>query len=139
MATGDTRVVQNKKVMFVETGDVPNGIESAFDMLLSKCPGLMQREFFGVRFENKYWAAVELTDEDDPEKIGLQVGELPGGLYACKRLEHWNKETLSSNVPKTFREIVDGREVDLSRPFIEYYPSPDELILEAPVSEDEYH
>jgi hypothetical protein len=135
MTTGEVRDVETKKVMFVETIDAPSAIEEAFEILRAKCPGLIQREFFGAHFKDKYWAAVEMSDEDDPERIGLNVGEIPGGPYACKRLDEWKVETLSHDLPENFKSLTEERDVDDSRPFVEYYPNPNELILEAPVIE----
>lgn len=133
MSTGEARELENKKVMYMETTSIPAGIAGTFHDLESKLPTLRQRKFYGVMFANKYWAAVELTSEDSPQALGLNVGEIPGGLYACVKIKEWKPESLSTEIPKTFNELVDGRRVDSSRPFIEFYRSQRELILQAPV------
>lgn len=131
----EVRQVESKKVMYVETTDIPDGISSAFHALELKLPTLRQRKFYGVMFGCKYWAAVELIPQDNPESMGLIVGVLPGGSYACKKIKNWNQETLATDIPRTFKEMTSGRHVDESRPFIEFYRNQEELVLQAPVLE----
>lgn len=126
----------NKKVMYVETKMVPNGISATFHELESKLPSLKQRKFYGVMFSNKYWAAVEMTEQDNPEILGLKIAEIPGGKYACKKIKNWNQDSLAIDIPQAFKEITEGRSLDKTRPFVEFYQSRQELILLAPINQE---
>jgi DNA gyrase inhibitor GyrI len=75
-----------------------------------------------------------VTPQDNPQAMGLKVGDLPGGLYACKKMKDWKPESLAKDIPHTFKEITEGRTVDSARPFVEFYRSQQELVLQAPIA-----
>lgn len=124
----------NKKVMYVETNRIPDGISKTFEELESKLPSLKQRRFFGVMFRDKYWAAVEIIAQDDPTSLGLELAEIPGGKYACTKLKKWDQNSLSVDIPRIFKELTRGFNIDNTRPFIEFYRSQQELVLQAPIA-----
>jgi len=130
---------------YVELQDIPvlrvkadmkgKGPPAAFDLLESKLPTLKGRKFYGT-FQprpdgEEYYACVARIDSDDPEKMQLETGAIPGGWYARRRFPDWEKNL--SKLPSTFEEMARTNHVDPSRPSLEFYRSQAELILFLPV------
>jgi hypothetical protein len=127
------KTINDIQVMFVETKDIPRGIPGAFTSLERVIGSLKGRKFLGVMYSNsKYWAALEIGETDDPKKLGLRVGTIPGGLYAYKKINGWSMKTVSQQIPVGFKEITSQSKIDPTRPFIEFYRSQRELFLMAP-------
>lgn len=111
------------------------GPSAAFNLLESKLPTLKGRKFYGT-FEFKpdgeeYYACVARIDSDDPEKMQLETGTIPGGLYLRGKLMDWEKNL--SKLPSLFEEMARTHDVDPKRPSLEYYRSQAELLLFLPV------
>jgi len=132
---------------FVERSDVTvlrvranmsgGGPADAMRVLESKLPSLKGRKFYGVfrllEAGEEYFACVEQIDSDDPERMGLETGTIPGGLYARRKLYDWQKIVDAGKLPEVGREFVRGYDIDRSRPEIEYYRSMSEMHLLLPV------
>jgi hypothetical protein len=111
------------------------GPSAAFDLLESRLPTLKGRKFYGT-FEltpegEHYYACVIRIDSDDPEKMGLETGVIPGGWYARCKLDDWQKNI--SKLPGLFKELAGAHEPDASRPSLEFYRSQQEMQLFLPV------
>src|SRR5690242_15342875 len=130
---------------FVELQEIPvlrvkadikgKGPPAAFDLLESKLPTLKGRKFYGT-FQprpdgEEYYACVARIDSDDPERMQLETGVIPGGWYARRRFPDWEKNL--SKIAATFEEMARINDVDPSRPSLEFYRSQAELILFLPV------
>ena len=133
------------EITYVELQEIPvlrvkadmkrKGPSAAFNLLESKLPTLKGRKFYGT-FQprpdgEEYYACVARIDSDDPEKMGLETGVIPGGLYARRRFPDWEKNL--SKLPATFEEMARTNDVDPSRPSLEFYRSQAELLLFLPV------
>ena len=81
-----------------------------------------------------YWACVEIKEGDNLNNPELEIGMLPAGKYATRKLKNWSDE---KDIPKkivgTFEEMSKEFEVDRERLEIEFYRSQSELILMMPV------
>ncbi|MGA7923790.1 MAG: hypothetical protein WCA77_07430 [Thermoplasmata archaeon] len=114
-----------------------SGPAGAMKLLESKLPSLKGRRFYGAfRLLNdgeEYFACVERMAGDDPTKMGLDVGVIPGGLYVRRKLNDWEKIIASGDLGKHFKELISKHKFDPSRPEIEYYRSMSELHLLLPV------
>jgi len=111
------------------------GPSAAFDLLESKLPTLKGRKFY-VTFlprpdGEEYYACVARIDSDDPERMQLETGAIPGGWYARRRFPDWEKNL--SKLPATFEEMARTNDVDPTRPSLEFYRSQAELLLFLPV------
>jgi hypothetical protein len=132
---------------FVELDPVPvlrvladwkaGGPAAAMTLLESKLPTMKGRRFYGV-FRilpegEDYFACVARIASDDPAEMGLEIGEIPGGWYARRRIRDWEKDL--SQLGVQFREMVRvlGENVDRSRPEIEFYRSQAEMFVFEPV------
>jgi hypothetical protein len=128
----------SKKVLYVKTSDIPGGVPEAFRKLESHLSTRRGRKFYGAFFYNQgnpfYWACVEIKEGDNLNNPELEIGILPSGKYASRKLKNWSDE---KDIPKkivgTFEEMSKEFEVDRERPEIEFYRSQSELILMMPV------
>lgn len=119
--------------------DMRDGPPAAFDVLESKLPTLKGRKFYGT-FQStdngeEYWACVARIEEDDPKAMQLETGVLPGGWYARRKVQDWEKVIQEGNLPKLFDDLAreNAERLDTGRPSIEFYRSHDELLLMLPV------
>jgi hypothetical protein len=134
---------------YIELPDIPvlrvradmkgGGPSDAMKLLESRLPTLKGRKFYGVfhitPVGEEYYACVARTDGDDPDKMGVEAGVVPGGRYARRRVLDWERVIREGQLPKMFEEMVraHAQEVDRSRPSIEFYRSQEELLLFLPV------
>jgi hypothetical protein len=114
-----------------------SGPAGAMRILESKLPGLRGRKFYGafrlLEDGEEYFACVEKIAGDDPIKMGLDVGPLPGGLFVRRKLTDWEKIIAAGKLGEHFEELIRTHQFDRSRPEIEYYRSMSELHLLLPV------
>jgi hypothetical protein len=130
---------------YVELEEVPvlrvradmkgKGPSAAFNLLESKLPTIKGRKFYGT-FQPKpdgedYYACVVRIDTDDPEKMQLETGEIPGGWYVRSKLMDWEKNL--SKLAGLFEEMARTHDADPKRPSLEFYRSHAELHLFLPV------
>jgi len=113
------------------------GPAEAMQRLESKLPSLRGRKFYGafrlLPEGEEYFACVEKFATDDPRAMGLDVGIIPGGLYARRKIFDWDKVIAAGQLGTIFRGMVAQYPLDPSRPEIEYYRSMKELHLLVPV------
>ncbi|MHC4134051.1 MAG: hypothetical protein ACYTDU_16270 [Planctomycetota bacterium] len=115
-------------VMFVRADGGPAGAPAAFETLESRLPTLRGRKLFATCRGSDYRACVKLREADDPEALGLEVGVIPGGVYAKQHLEGGPE-----NIATTFDAMAREFPQDTSRPCIEFYRRHDEVILFLPI------
>jgi len=113
------------------------GPAEAMHRLESKLASLKGRRFYGtfrlLPEGEEYFACVEKLATDDPASMGLEVGVIPGGLYARRKVFEWEKVIAAGQLGPIFQSMVAEHPVDQSRPDIEYYRSMQELHLLVPV------
>lgn len=135
---------------FVELSEIPvmrvradmkgkgaKGPSEAMWRLESKLPTLKGRKFYGTFKETpdgeEYFACVAKIDSDDPLKMQLETGVIPGGKYARRKVLEWEKVIRDGQLPRIFQEMIKSNDADSTRPSIEYYRSQTELLLYLPV------
>jgi len=127
--------LQEIRVLRVKADMKGKGPKAAFDLLESKLPTLKGRKFYGTfQFTpdgEDYYACVVRIDTDDPEKMKLETGVVPGGWYARSNLLDWEKNL--SKLPSLFEEMARTHDVDPERPSLEFYRSQAEMHLFLPV------
>jgi hypothetical protein len=125
------------RVMYVESTQGPVGAPDAFRALESRLSSLKGRKFYGTFQypDGPYRACVALTEGDDPARLGLDVGEIPGGAYAQAKLSDWPDRI--DEIHKVFAELsaAHAGRVDHTRPSVEFYRSQKELVLLLPLTE----
>jgi hypothetical protein len=116
------------------TGAGPAG---AMHELESKLPSLKGRRFYGafrmLPDGEEYFACVERIPSDDPGRMGLDVGRLPGGWYARRKVPGWQEVIRAGKLGEIFRDMVRLHGSDDTRPSLEYYRSMSELHLLLPI------
>jgi DNA gyrase inhibitor GyrI len=70
-------------------------------------------------------------NSDDPDKMGLETGVIPGGWYVRRKLTDWQKKI--SKLPSHFDEMARSHDADPNRPSLEFYRSQEEMQLFLPV------
>jgi hypothetical protein len=108
-------------VMFKRVADEPDAIIRGMAEV-EEAVGLRGRKYFGAFDVNgaEYRVCVQLRDGDEPDAIGLEIGELPGGRYARVRLEG-EPPGVYSLIGPTFERLARRPDRDASRPGIEFY------------------
>jgi hypothetical protein len=128
-------VLPNLPVLRVRADMKGSGPSAAFHLLESRLPTLKGRKFYGTFRPTpdgeEYYACVVQQDSDDPEKMQLETGVIPGGWFARRRLSDWGPRL--SELPKIFEEMIRVEDVDPDRPSLEFYRSQTELHLLLPV------
>ena len=117
------------------------GPASAMARLEAKLPSIKGRKFYGTfrptPAGEEYFACVARVDSDDPIRMGLDVGEIPGGWYARRKITDWSKDL--GQLARQFTEMIRilGENVDTGRPEIEFYRSQTEMFVLVPVHSPE--
>ena len=114
--------LQEIHVLRVRADMKGKGPSAAFGLLESKLPTSKGRKFYGTfQFTpdgEEYYACVVRIDSDDPGKMQLKTGVIPGGWYVRSKLMDWEKK-----LPSLFEEMARTRDVDPKRPSLEFYRS----------------
>jgi hypothetical protein len=125
-------------VMFMRAReDTPSSIPKAWAEF-EAVVGLSGRKFFGA-FDaqtREYRVCAQLREDDDPERLGLEVGTLPGGSYLRVRLQG-EPPAIYNEIAPTMRRLAQQAAVDASRPSIEFYRSRDVIDLLVPIASAE--
>jgi hypothetical protein len=130
-----TRICKEAQtVMFERTSDELAAIEGLwrhFEQLV----GLRGRRMYAMVEPNtsSYATCTPVKDDDDPDLLGLSVGELPGGWYLRARLAG-DPPALYERIGPAMEALKASAEpVDTSRPLVEYYRRHREIELWVPV------
>ena len=122
-------------VLYVSRRDsFPDGPRQAFDELEAKLGSLRGRKFYGAFYAaaDEYRACVERTAHDDPARLRLRKGVLPGGPYVKETLKG-EPPDLYARIGPAFDAMVNAADVDTSRPALEFYRRHDEVVLLLPI------
>jgi hypothetical protein len=130
---------------YVDRVDVPvlrvradmkgRGPSEAFATLESRLPSLKGRKFFGsfrpTEDGEEYFACVGRIPSDDPIRMELGDGVIPGGLYVRRKLV--GSEENIPHLAEHFDDLRGKFDHDPTRPSLEFYRSERELRLLLPV------
>src|SRR5215475_4866766 len=81
---------------------------------------------------NTYTACTPLHDDDDPERLGLRLGTLPGGPYLRGRLVG-EPPQVYEQIGTGMQELEAAVDVDADRPLVEFYRRHDQIELWVPI------
>jgi len=137
--------LQDIPVMRVRADMKGKGPSHAFSILESKLPSLRGRKFYGAfrmlaDGEEEYYACVERVESDEPDKMQLETGTIPGGKYGRRKIMGWEEIVRAGRLPAVFEEFAKSLEPGVDhaeiRPSLEFYRSHSELILFIPMKPD---
>ena len=134
---GDEVVVDRDevRVMFRRTADEQRAITRTWAEVEAAIGSLRGRRFFGT-FDpatHEYRVCVQCREGDEADALGLELGTIPGGRYACERLEG-APPAVYRLIQPTFKRLAASRaDRDPSRPSIEFYRRHDVIELLLPV------
>ena len=118
------------RLITVKAKSFPEGIRAAWQEIETKRK-IKGRKAYGVIREGEYFAGL-VSDGDLEERVtGLPVIEVPGGAYARYKLEDWQSRV--TEIGPLFAQMASEREVDPTRPALEFYRSFTELHLLLPM------
>jgi hypothetical protein len=131
--------LQDIPVMRVEADMKGQGPSAAMSLLESKLPTLKGRKFYGIFRETpegeEYYACVMKVATDDPIRMQLETGVIPGGKFVRRKIQDWERVISTGQLPGLFHELelAHAHEADPSRFSVEFYHSQTELQLLFPV------
>jgi hypothetical protein len=127
--------LQEIPVLRVRADMKGKGPSTAFNLLESKLLTIKGRKFYGTFQLNsegeENYACVARINSDDPERMQLETGVIPGGWYVRSKLMDWEKNL--SKLAPLFEEMARTHDADSGRPSLEFYRSHAELQLFLPV------
>ena len=120
-------------VMFVRVADELPEIQRAWASFESAV-GLRGRKFYGAfdPVNSTYSVCAVIRPDDDPATFGAEHGTLPGGRYACVRLEG-EPPTLYDQIGPTAQRLAQRPDADNTRPTLEYYRRRDVIDILVPI------
>lgn len=117
----------------------PAGAPDAFREPEDRMDSLRGSKMYGVLYPGgdplEYFACLKL-EGDRSDGLGLELAEVPGGLYGRRVIRDWESKT--SELPQMFdrlnEDLSDGSFlIDATRPSLEFYRRSNKLVLMMPV------
>ncbi len=98
--------------------------------------GLRGRKMYAVVDvpAHTYTVCTSVRDDDDPERLGLNRGILPGGTFLRGRLVG-EPPAVYAHIGAGVQELLAATPTDATRPVVEYYRRHDEIELWVPVAD----
>jgi hypothetical protein len=121
-------------VMLVRVADELAAIQQAW-AAFETAVGLHGRKFYGA-FDPAtatYSVCAVLRPNDDPAAFGAECGTLPGGRYACVRLQG-DPPGVYAQIGPTAERLAQRPDADHTRPTLEYYRRRDVIDVLVPVT-----
>jgi len=136
MSVGDDHVVVRDPVdvMLVRVADELSEIRRAWSRF-EGVVGLRGRKFYGAfdPVSATYSVCAVLRPEDDPSEFGAERGALPGGRYACVRLQGEPPPAVYAEIGPTAARLAERPDSDPTRPTLEYYRRRDVIDVLVPI------
>lgn len=119
--------------MLVRVGDDLSEIQTAWASFEARV-GLHGRKLYGAfdPVSETYSVCAVLRSGDDPAEFGAEHGTLPGGRYACVRLEG-EPPGVYLKIGPTAERLAQRPDADASRPTLEYYRRRDVIDVLVPI------
>lgn len=121
-------------VMLMRVADELTAIQQAW-AAFETAVGLHGRKFYGA-FDPAaatYSVCAVLRPNDDPAAFGAERGTLPGGRYACVRLQG-EPPGVYEQIGPTAERLAQRPDADHTRPTLEYYRRRDVIDVLVPVT-----
>ena len=120
-------------VMLVRVADQLPEIQRAWASF-EAAVGLRGRKFYGAfdPVSATYSVCAVLRPGDDPSGFGAEPGVLPGGRYACVRLQG-EPPGLYEEIGPTAERLAQRPDADHTRPTLEYYRRRDVVDVLVPI------
>lgn len=123
------------RVMYAPSENGPQSSAEAFrkveEALKWKLKG---RKFYGVVDQaGEYKSSVAIEEGDNLPDLGLETYTIPGGKYLREKIKDWEKHIKEIKIE--FDKLIKkaGKNLDKSRPYIEFYRSQSELFIYVPI------
>jgi hypothetical protein len=121
---------EDVKVFGVEVKTFPFGIGEAFDALIEKLPGGVERSYYGISYVNGqhiiYLAVTKEEFAGEAEKYAYDHFTIARGKYNAITLTNWSKRT--EKIKDMFHEMLKDECPVVHRPCVEWYKSDQEMM-----------
>ncbi|CAL1518993.1 hypothetical protein [Chitinophaga sp. MM2321] len=112
------------KTMYVTATSFPEGIMAAHEKLHSLIPSTKERRFFGISRPDRsgtivYKAAVEVLNEEEAGKTGLDTFIIPKGTYTSTYIANYADDI--QQVGRTFDQLLADPALDSNGFCLEMY------------------
>ena len=107
----------------------------SFSRLEAKLSSLKGRKFYGAVIGDEYRACTALEPTDNVASLPHPTWTLPGGRYVRRLIADW--ENNRHLIGPTFADLRSRKDMDSSRPCIEFYRSQRELFVLVPTRQPE--
>jgi len=119
------------KVFGTHVPAFPLGIEQAFTHLMNIVPDGKKRAYYGLSWLDAagkivYIAAVQESHDGEAAVYNMDTYIIEKGDYKSVTLHDWMKKT--DSMKDIFHEMMQDKEIDLSKPCIEWYKSDQEMM-----------
>ena len=133
MSEAHVVVRESTEVMFVRVADQLAEIQRAW-AAFETAVGLRGRKFYGAfdPVTTTYSVCAVLRPDDDPAAFGAERGTLPGGRYACVRL-NGDPPAVYEQIGPTAERLAQRPDADRKRPTLEYYRRRDVIDVLVPI------
>jgi hypothetical protein len=135
VSVGEEHIVVREPtdVMLVRVADELPEIQRAW-AAFETAVGLRGRKFYGAfdPLTDTYSVCAVLRADDDPAAFGAERGTLPGGRYACVRLQG-EPPAVYEHIGPTAQRLAQRADADRTRPTLEYYRRHDVIDVLVPV------
>jgi hypothetical protein len=129
------RVVRHEvRVMLARTRDELPAIQDLWPRF-ERLVGLRGRKMFALVDEpaGEYATCTPILENDDPDRLGLEIGVLAGGAYLRVRLLG-EPPQLYNRIAPAMSALATTADADTSRPSVEYYRRYNQIELWLPVA-----
>ena len=118
------------KVFGVQVKTFPDGIGEIFDSLIKMLRNEDKRSYYGIsEFKNgsmHYYATAEETFPGEGKKYNCKSLIIEKGEYLTVALHDWRTKT--DKIKDIFREILQDKRVDHTKPAVEWYKNDEEML-----------
>ena len=125
-----SKLQNDVKVFGIQVKIFPEGIGEVFDSLIKMFPEDDKRSYYGIsEFKNgsmHCYAAAEETFPGGGKIYDCDSLTIEKGEYATVAVHGWRSKT--DTIKDIFREILQDKQVDHTKPAVEWYKNNDEML-----------
>jgi predicted transcriptional regulator YdeE len=128
----ETYTFQNDlKVFGKQVKTFPNGIKEAFDELIEKIPGGLERSHYGLSYMTTdgkivYFAATREEYEGEAEKYNYERYTIEKGEYLAVTIKDWMNNLHC--IKDVFHEMMQDKRADVTKKVVEWYKDDKEMM-----------
>lgn len=120
----------NISIWGVQVKGFPDGIDEAFNSLMSMLPDGLDREYYGYSYMDGqkviYFAMTVENIPGEAERYNATRQTIEKGDYVAVTVKDWKAKT--HTIKDVFHEMMENSQADSNSPAIEWYKSDEEMV-----------